>query len=133
LNRPCQVSVCAKPSDGGGDGALSLKGAGVSRGEPHDVGTEDGGKHRSCEDDPPLPVLPGAEVTDAPQAKGSGSEPVALDAARAAFVNPLAPANARVRLGAFRMDWFEGCTLLDMELPPPFVYPMPRAYKKRKR
>jgi hypothetical protein len=56
-----------------------------------------------------------------------------LDAARAAFVNPLAPANARVRLGAFRLDWFEGCTLLDMELPPPFVYPMPRAYKKRKR
>lgn len=56
-----------------------------------------------------------------------------LDAARASFVNPLAPANARVRLGVFKGDGFEGCTLLDMELPPPVVYPMPRTYKRRRR
>lgn len=56
-----------------------------------------------------------------------------VDAARAAFVNPLAPADAFVRLGEFKTDWFEGCTLFGMGAPPPVVYAMPRAYKKRKR
>lgn len=56
-----------------------------------------------------------------------------VDAARAAFVTPLSPADAFVRLGEFKTDWFEGCTLFGMGRPPPVVYPTQRVHKKRKR
>ncbi len=56
-----------------------------------------------------------------------------LDAARAALLSGLTPADARVLLGPFDKEWFVDCELADVRWTERHSYPPPRIYRKRPR
>jgi hypothetical protein len=56
-----------------------------------------------------------------------------IDAARAALLSGLTPADANVRLGHCEKEWFVDCELADVQWTERHSYPPPRTYRKRPR